>query len=269
MVLAPFHLVARVALRFHRERLAQTAAALSFTTLFGLVPMVAMGVTLIESLPFGVKLRQTLEGFLLSTLLPEKAGVVIAKYLGQFADRAGGMTWIGLAVLTVTALMQMLTIEHAFNVVWKVRKHRPWLKRLSLHATALLAGPLVFGGAVASITYLATASLGFVDEPHWLHVAMFQVMPIGFLAVLLSLLYWLLPNRSVSPWHAGFSGCLVAVAFLGMQRLFTLYVVKLPTYKLIYGAFSAVPIFLSWLFLSWLAILIGALLTAEMASSKA
>lgn len=260
---APFLLAYRVARRFGAERYAQTAAALSFATLLGLVPMLAVGAVLIESLPFGIRLGSTLEQFVLSTLLPDKAGAVIAKYLGQFAHRAERMTWIGLGMLAATALMQMLTIEHAFNAIWKVKRERPWFKRLALHLLALFAGPLVFGGALATITYLASASLGLVNDPAWLRAGFSQVLPAFFLAVLFGLLYWALPNRPVAGWHAGFAGLFAALALVGMQRLFALYVVQFPTYTLIYGAFAAMPIFLLWLYLSWSVILIGALVTAE------
>lgn len=264
MLLAPIHLAASIVRRFRAERYAQTAAALAFTTLLGLVPMLVMGAALIESLPFGIKLSAALEKFLLDTLLPEKAGVVIAKYLGQFAHRAERMTWLGLATFGLTALIQMLTIEHTFNSVWRVRKHRPWLKRLGLHLLALLAGPLIFGAALASITYLATLSFGIIDEPRWMRIVFSQVLPLVFLASLFSLLYWALPNRPVRLLHAGLSGGLAALAFLGMQRLLALYVLKFSTYASVYGAFSAIPIFLIWLYLSWLVILIGALITAEL-----
>lgn len=265
---APFLLIARVARRFGGERCAQTAAALSFATLLGLVPMLAVAAVLIENLPFGISLGSALEKFVLSTLLPEKAGAVIAKYLGQFAHRAERVTWVGLGLLAVTALMQMLTIEHAFNAIWKVKQTRSWFKRLALHLLALFAGPLVFGAALASITYLAGASFGLFDDPGWLRVAFFQAMPPAFLAAMFGLLYWALPNRPVLRWHAGFSGVLAALAFVGMQRLFALYVVKFPTYATIYGAFAAVPIFLLWLYLSWSVILLGALLTAELPSIR-
>ncbi|MHB1429112.1 MAG: YihY family inner membrane protein [Rhodocyclaceae bacterium] len=264
MLLVPFQLVVNVVRRFRAERYAQTAAALSFATLLGLVPMLVVGAALIELLPFGIKLSAALEQFLLATLLPDKAGVVIAKYLGQFAQRAERVTWIGLAVLGATAMLQMLTIERAFDAIWKVRKQRPWIKRLGLHLLALLLGPLVFGGALASITFLATASFGLVDEARWVRIAFSEALPLIFLALLFSLLYWALPNRPVSRWHAAFSGSLAALTFVGMQRLFALYVVKLPTYTLIYGAFAAVPIFLLWLYLSWTVILVGALSTAEL-----
>lgn len=246
----------------------QTAAALSFTTLLGLVPMVVLGAVLIENLPFGIKLGAALERFLLSTLLPEKAGAVIAKYLGQFAHRAERVTWIGLGVLATTALMQMLTIEHAFNAIWKVRSPRPWLKRLAMHLVALFAGPLVFGAALAGITYLAGLSFGYFDEPRWVRMLFAQMVPATFLAVLFALLYWAVPNRPVARRHAGLSGMLAAAVFVGMQHLFALYVVRFPTYTALYGTFAALPIFLLWLHLSWSVILAGALLTAELSLDR-
>lgn len=263
-LLAPFLLLIRVVRRFGDERYAQTAAALSFATLLGLVPMLVVAAVLLEQLPVAADLGATLEKFIVGTLLPEKAGVVIAQYLGQFAQRAERVTLIGLGVLTITALMQMLTIEHAFNAIWKVKKQRFWPKRIALHLLILLLGPLVFGGALASVTFLASTSLGLIEESRWMRIVFSQALPVVFLAALFGVVYWALPNRPVLRWHAGLAGFLAALAFVGMQRLFALYVVKFPTYTLLYGAFAAVPIFLLWLYLSWSVILVGALLTAEL-----
>lgn len=266
-LLAPFRLVIRVIQRFRSERLAQTAAALSFASLVGLVPMIGVGAALIEHMPFAAGIGVALQKFLLANLLPDKAGAVIARYLGQFADRAGRMTALGLGILAATALMQMLTIEHAFNAIWKIRSPRPLLRRLAMHALALLLGPLVFGGSLAAITYLIGISLGLVAEPRWLTAFVVHVVPFGFLAGLFALLYWKLPARTVAGWQAITGGLLAAAGFTGMHQLFGAYVVKIPTYTLVYGPFAAVPIFLGWLYLSWTVILVGALVTAELPKS--
>jgi membrane protein len=92
----------------------------------------------------------------------------------------------------------------------------------------------------------------------------FRIMSFGFVASLFGLLYWGVPNRAVSRWHAATGGVLAAGGFLGLQRLFGLYIVKFPTYTVVYGPFAALPIFLVWLYASWTIILAGALVAAEL-----
>lgn len=263
-LLAPLRLIASVVRRFRGDRLAQTAAALSFATLLGLVPMIVVAVSLIDHVPFAAGIAPALERFLLANLLPEKAGAVIAKVVGQFADRAGRVTMIGVGALAATALMQMLTIEHAFNVIWKIRAPRSLWRRLAMHAVVLVLGPLIFGASLVGITYLVSASLGVIDEAPWVASFVFRSLSFVILAALLMLAYWGVPNRAVAAWHAAVGGILAAGGFLAMQKLFAAYVVKFPTYTLVYGPFAAMPIFLIWLYASWTVILVGALVTAEL-----
>jgi len=264
-LLAPFRLVVRTASRFSAERCAQTAAALSFATLLGLVPMIAVAVALISLLPAGVGLGAALEKFLLANLLPEKAGAIIAKYVGQFATRAGRVTFVGVLVLGITAIMQMLTIERAFNQIWRVKAKRPLWRRVTMHLIALLLGPLVFGASLAAISFVASVSLGLVDDPGRVGAFILQdLLPFVFLVALLGLLYWGVPNRPVRPWHAVLGGVVAALGFAAMQKLFALYIASFKVNAVIYGAFAAIPVFLVWLYVSWSVILIGALLVAEM-----
>jgi membrane protein len=136
-------------------------AALSFATLIGLVPMIAAAFALISNLPVGVGLGSALEKFLLANLLPDKAGVIIAKYIGQFASRAGRVTFFGVAVLGATALMQMLTIERAFNQIWRVKANRPLLRRLAMHGWRCCSVPLAFGASLARSRLSPACRFGF------------------------------------------------------------------------------------------------------------
>ncbi len=257
----------RVVRRFRTERYAQTAAALSFSTLLGLVPLIAVAVATITRLPFAAGLADALEKYLLANLLPDKAGAVIAKYVGQFAHKAERMQWIGGLMLAFTAVMQMLTIEHAFNAIWRVREKRPLLRRVVFHALALVFGPLLFGGSIAATTFLASVSFGFFDEPLWIDAVFFRTLSFVFTAGLFALLYWAVPARPVGRGAALVGGIFAAGGFILMQRLFSLYVSHFPGYTVIYGAFAAMPIFLVWLYLSWGIILVGALIVAELPGS--
>ena len=258
-MLLPF----RVYRRFVDERCAQTAAALSFSTLLSLVPMIAMAVIIIARLPFAEGLSKSLEHFLLTNFLPDRAGTIIAKYVGEFAHKTEHLTLIGGLALGATALVQMLTIEHTFNAIWQVKENRPLLRRIAMHLLALALGPLLFGGSLVITTFIASASFGWVEEPLWVEADLLKALTFAFMTALFALLYWAVPNRRVVAWHALCGGALAALGFVLMQRLFGLYVAKLPTYAVIYGTFAAVPIFLLWLYLSWSVILIGALVVAE------
>ena len=264
MLLTPFRLIARVLRRFHAERCAQTAASLSFATLLGLVPLIAVALALITRFPFAAGMSAALEKFLLANLLPERAGSIIAKYVVQFAHKAEHLTLIGIAALAATALMQMLTMEHAFNAIWQVREKRPLLRRITMHLLALLLGPVLFGGSLAVIAYLASVSFGLVDEPKWLNTIFFRILPLFFMTALFALLYYAVPNRAMSRWHALTGGVFATFGFVLMQRLFGGFIINFPAYTVIYGAFAAVPIFLVWLYLSWSVVLAGALIVAEL-----
>ncbi len=268
-LLAPFRLVLRSARRFQEEQCAQTAAALSFATLLGLVPMIAAAFALISNLPLGAGMGSALEKFLLANLLPDKAGVIIAKYIGQFAARAERVTFFGLLVLVATALIQMLTIERAFNQIWRVKASRPLLRRLAMHALAMLLGPVAFGASLAGISFVAGISMGFFDEPRWVNAFVIRgMLPFAFMTSLFGLLYWSVPNKPIKGWHAAFGGAMAALGFIGLQKLFTIYIAAgFSLNAVVYGAFSAIPVFLAWLYASWSVILVGALLVAELPNS--
>ena len=263
-VLLPFHLLAKVSRRFVEERLTLSAGALSFSTLLGLVPLIAVVIGLFQLFPFANDMSVALENFLLANFLPEKAGDTVVKYVSQFAHRAGRASLIGGIALAATALTQTLTIEHAFNHIWKVKTKRPLFHRIAMHLAALLIGPLVFGGSLAVITYVAGISFGLINEAAWVSTMFFRLLSIGFMSVLFAALYWGVPNRTVGRWHAAIGGICAALGFVAMQKLFGLYIAHFAFYTVMYGTFAAIPIFLVWLYLSWGVILAGALITAEM-----
>jgi len=264
MLFMPFRLANRVVRRFHAERCTQIAASLSFSTLLGLVPLIAVGLVLLMYMPFAGDMAAAMEKFLLANLLPDKAGKIIAKYVEQFAHKTERLTLIGGMILAATALMQMLTIEHAFNAIWRVKAGRPLLRRIVMHLLALLLGPLLIGGGLAGIGYLAGVSFGLVNEPLWLNALFFRFFPLVAMTALFGLLYYAVPNRAINRWHALVGGLFATLGFSLMQRLFSVYVSHFPAYAVVYGAFAVVPIFLVWLHLSWSVVLIGALIVAEL-----
>ena len=260
LLLLPFRLVRR----FLTEQYSQTAAALSFSTLLGLVPMIAIAAAILSHMPLADALGAAIQKFLMTNLLPDKAGGVIAKYVTKFALKTDRLTWVGLGALTLTAVAQMLTIEHAFNGIWNVREGRPFAKRIAMHLMLLMLGPLIFGSSFAVTTYIAGESLGLVEEWRSLTTTVFKTLSFAFVTGVFALVYWKVPNKAVAGRHAIVGGVLAAAGFSGLHWLFAGYIAGATNYRAMYGPFAAVPVFLLWLYLSWSVILIGALTTADL-----
>jgi len=248
--------------RFKEVRGSLVASSLTFTTLLSLVPLVAVSFTVMGQLPMFAQLGTTLKVFLLTNLLPDKAGKVIATYAVQFSQKAGDLTLFGGVALIATAVLLLMTIDRSFNAIWQVKRPRPVWNRIALFWLAITFGPVVLAASIAATTYAVTASLGAVDEPLWLRSIVLRMLPMLLFSTLFAYLFFAMPNRRIHPRHALAGGVFAGVGIVLLQRLLGVYFARFPSYTLLYGTFSAIPIFLVWLYSTWLVILVGAMITA-------
>ncbi|MCX9157609.1 YihY family inner membrane protein [Niveibacterium sp. 24ML] len=249
--------------RFSEVRGSLVAGSLTFTTLLSLVPLVAVSVTVIGQLPMFAQLGATLKIFLLTNLLPDKAGKVIATYAIQFSQKAENLTLFGGIALIATAVLLLMTVDRAFNAIWQIRRPRPLWSRIALFWLTLTFGPIVLAASIAATTFAITASLGAMDEPAWLRGFMLRsALPVLLFSALFSYLFFAMPNRKIDRVHAMIGGLFAGVGIVVLQRLLGVYFSRFPSYTLLYGTFSAIPIFLVWLYSTWLVILIGAMISA-------
>jgi len=100
---------------------------------------------------------------LLRGLLPDGIAKTVLKHLAQFAGNTGGLTQVGFALLLVSALALLMSVEGTLNRIWQVKKPRPLLRRLGLYLGMLLTGPVLIGASLWAASYLATASSGLPD----------------------------------------------------------------------------------------------------------
>lgn len=256
------HLLVAIWRRFREGHCAQVAASLAFTTLLSLVPFVTLVAVVSSKFPQSAHLDAALRGFLLDNLLPDKAGKVIAGYAIQFSQKATNLTIAGAFALVVTAVLLMKTIDQVLNQIWMVRSRRPWATRLAAYWMALSFGPILLAGGVFLASAMLSMSLNIVNEPVWLEAAGLRFISVAVLSGVFAMLYYAVPHCSVRLGDAVVAGVLAAVGLSVMQRLFSFYLIHFPSYTLVYGAFAAVPIFLLWLYLSWIVILLGAVVAA-------
>ena len=252
-----------IATRFREDDLAQVAGSLTFTTLLGLVPLVTIAITVFSALPVSGRMVSTLNSFIVSNFMPGASTKLITAYTHQFAEKASRLTAIGIALLSVSAVMMMSTIDDAFNRIWRVHEPRPFLKRLLVYWALLTAGPLLIGIGVYLTYWLVTTSLGLLDE-HGSHPGLLKLVSLLLTAFALAWLYRTVPNRRVEMRDAITGAVVAGLAFEAMKAAFAYFVVHLGSYKLIYGAFAGFPVFLLWLFFSWVVVLVGAVITAAL-----
>jgi membrane protein len=243
---------------FKQDVVVQHVAALTYTTLLSLVPLMTVMLALFSVFPASERISQQVEDFLFQNFVPA-AGEAVQQYLRDFSQKAGKLTGVGFAFLIVVALMLMSNIDKAFNTIWHVRRKRSAVAKFTVYWAILSLGPLLIAFSVGVTSYLVSIPLFSEDETVMLvRTRLFSLMPIVISAFAFTLLYALVPNRNVPLRHAIVGGVLAAMLFELAKRGFALYVTAFPTYETIYGALAAVPIFLIWIYLSWLVTLLGA-----------
>ncbi|MCQ4257786.1 virulence factor BrkB family protein [Stutzerimonas stutzeri] len=253
--------------RFLADRGPHSAAALTYTTLFAVVPMMTVTFAMLSAIPAFQGVGEQIQMYIFSNFIPS-TGATIQEYLVAFTDQARQLTWFGVGFLMATALMMLLTIEKAFNVIWRVRQPRRGISSFLLYWAILSLGPLLLGAGFAMSTYIT--SLSMISGPHALIGArtVLKGMPLVLSVAAFTLIYAAVPNTRVPLRHALVGGVFTAVLFEAAKQLFGLYVSYFPSYQLIYGAFAAVPLFLLWVYLSWMIVLFGAELVCGMSSSQ-
>ncbi|WP_349571058.1 YihY family inner membrane protein [Azotobacter salinestris] len=253
--------------RFLADHGPKSAAALTYTTLFAVVPIMTLIFVVLSVIPEFQGIGEQIQGFIFRNFVPS-SGAVLQDYLKTFIEQARHLTWLGVGVLMVTALLMLMTVEHTFNTIWRVRQPRRGLSSFLLHWAILSLGPLLLGTGFALSTYITSLSL--ISDPYALAGArmLLKVMPLMFSTAAFTLLYAAVPNTSVPLRHALLGGLFAAVLFEAAKGLFGLYVALFPTYQLIYGAFAAVPLFLLWMYLSWMIVLLGAELVCNLSASR-
>jgi membrane protein len=257
-------LIRFIVARFAQDHCAQTAASLTFTTLLALVPMITIALTVFSAFPVFEDFSTQIKIYLMNNLMPESAAIIITQYMQQFADSAARLTAVGIVFLTVTAMLMMLTIEKEFNIIWRVTRPRPLVKRLVAYWAVLTVAPLLIGASLSLTSWLVGLSMGHAKLVSPFGVVILKTLPVLFATLAFALLFRLVPNRYVPQSHALIGALVAAVLFETMNRIFGYYVSRFPTYELVYGAFASVPIFLMWIYLSWLTILFGAVIAASL-----
>ncbi len=250
--------------RFAQAQLNQVSASLAYTTILAIVPMLSILTIFISKLSRFINLREAIQAWITSTLIPGGLSDTISRYLTSFSSHSKGLTLFGIGGLLLSAILTLMTIERAFNQVWQVKQQRPFLIRLLMYILVTALGPVLLGLSIYLTSYVINFShdlnVGFNYHTKIIDV----LVPFVLTMFPFVVLYKFGPNAIVQWRDALIGGILAAVVFESAKYGFTLFVSKAQIYKTLYGAFAIGPLFLVWIYLTWWVTMAGAVLTASL-----
>ncbi len=245
---------------FLRDECFSRGAALAYITILSIFPLVA---TLLFLVPvfFSAGEIQKVQGdvgkFIFSFIIPDSGNAFDARlqeYFTIYKEKAPGIGAVGLVVTFVAAVVLFYIVEGAFNLIWKVKKRRHILKSF-----------MIFTGVIVWIPILIGLSLFYTRKYSWMApggVAFhLQLLPfvMGFLGLFFA--YYYIPNTNVRPLCAAIGAFIGAILWQIAKRTFGPIISHFATYTNLFQSAGAIPFFLVWLYVSWLIILFGIIIS--------
>jgi len=252
------------------------AAALSYHTIFGVVPLAIVTLLIFQSFPAYSDISEKLKNFIydqanFSAFESPAPGVEDSRQtitLTEHLDEIVGKFFAGVnkgsitlfSVLTViwAALALLSTIERTFNNIWHVTRGRNLLNRIINYWAILTLGPLLLGlGLYASAQYSILARL---QKTLLTYIAPTVVSYI-FAIVAFFFLYFVLPNTKVQTKAAIWGAAVAALVWIAAKGIFGYCITELRLYSTVYGVMALIPMTVLWIYITWLTVLFGLQLT--------
>ncbi len=258
----------RMIRKFVNDACFTRAAALAYTSLLALVPLMTVSLALLSAFPVFQDVALKIQNFVFSNFVAGSADI-IQQHLQSFVESARHLSPTGLFFLVIAAIMMIFNMESDLNAIWRVKHRRHGVSAFLIYWGVLTLVPISVGVGIAVSTNLAAIPL-VVEMGEFLDIKAMLLRCLPNLITWLSftILYVTLPNCVVKIRHAIWGG-LVAMILFGWAKFgFSWYLIHFPSYELLYGALATIPIFLLWLYMTWLIILFGAVVSFVIANGN-
>ncbi|HQW58995.1 YihY family inner membrane protein [Thermomonas sp.] len=253
--------------RFLGDRLFEAAGALSFTTVFALVPLTMVVFGVLSAFPVFDEWSASLKAYIFANFVPRAASAVQG-YLSEFSANTRSLTTAGALALVVSLLVTLSSVEAIFNRIWRVATARPRFGRFLVYWTVLTLGGLVAASSLALSTRFFALAIFETVPGRWLEAVMLQLAPMAIEMLAFAAIFKVVPHRTVRWRHALAGAALSVLLFELVKWGIGLYIGSFGSYQKIYGPLAFVPIFLLWIYLGWSAILFGASFASSMSAFR-
>jgi membrane protein len=253
--------------RFLADNLFQAAGALSYTTVFALVPLSMVVFGVLAAFPVFDQWSDQLVNYIFSNFVPSSARAV-ESYLRQFTENAGQLTAAGVVALVVSLLITLNSVEAIFNRIWRVPTARPKFARFLVYWTVFTLGTLIAATSIALSTRFFALAVFETQPGQWLEHLILRLAPMVIELGAFAAIYKVVPHRTVY-WRHAFAGAFLAViAFELVKWWLGVFIGNFSNYGKVYGTLAFLPIFMVWIYLGWTSILLGASFSASMSAFR-
>ena len=249
---------------FQEDRCLESAASMAYVSLLGLVPLLAIIFSTLDAFDVFSDVTLELRAFVFENFVPSFGQQVEAE-IQKFIGEASGLTYVGAIALIMTSLLLMAKIEATLNRIWRVSAPRKPMNRFVIYWAVLTMGPLLIGASLGLSIYaldlplLKQAGTDIGSSKLIIRIGIFLLTWGAFAAMFI-----LIPNRKVF-WRDAATGALVSTILFEIAKwVFGNYVTQSSAYATLYGALAVIPLFLVWIYVSWVVILLGASLAASL-----
>ena len=253
--------------RAKNDTIFRVSSSLSYTSLIAIVPLFVIGLAIFSAFPGFTTIKEQFQEFILKNFVPD-IGQEISQYFVNFMNAAAQITTIGVVGLAVTSIMLLSTIENSLNFIFKVYKPRNIKTKITLYWTVITLGPILLGAAFSLRSYLFTLQ-NLMPEELSNSMYLSQMLPSLMTMLVLVMVYVLVPNKKVKISNALVGAFIAVLLFWVLRKSFGILVIENATYKTLYGALAALPVFLIWMYLAWSVVIFGAVVTAALEEFQA
>jgi len=254
--------VAAVVVRgFGKDNCMMRASALTYATMLAIVPLLAFAFAILK----GLGVQNRLEPILIENLAVGSEAVVTQIFHYIDNTNVARLGTVGLVILLLTVLALLSNIEKSFNHIWHVGETRSIIRRFSDYFSVLAFGPLLLVAAVSMTATLETMSI--VQELRGAEVVgglisfSFKILPYLAMWIAFTFLMLFMPNIRVRIPAAVVGGIFGGTCWQLSQLGYVGFQVGVARYNAIYGTMAALPIFMVWIYISWVIVLLAAEVT--------
>lgn len=253
--------------RFLDDRLFEAAGALAFTTIFALVPLSMVVFGTLSAFPVFDKWSDQLSQYVFSNFVPSSASAV-QEYLRTLSGNTGKLTAAGSIALVLSVLVTLNSVETTFNRIWRVPTARPKFSRFLVYWTVLTLGALVAASSLALSTEFFALAIFETAPGRLLEHLILRFAPMAIELACFAAIFKVVPHRTVKWRHALAGACLAMILFESVKQGMGYYFGRFGNYQAIYGPLAVVPIMMLWIYLGWVAVLLGASFASTMSAFR-